>query len=282
MKKIYEIKKINIEEHSEYSNTVMIDKSTLTKNVRLHWHNYYEIEYITDGRCTEIINGHLAELYPGVMRILSPSDFHELIITEPISLIKICFDISDVSPEAFRIVSNLNIQTLLPDGENKLLLDGLFTAAIRQKNLLDKEYTYPLIAKRILETILLTAAGCIHSASSVSDGINTLKEVGINSVLSYIQSNFTEGITLKEVAEKNHFSPSYLSRYFHKVMGMTFLQYIKNLRMDMAAKLLVSTDYDITEICYEVGISSLSTFSKEFKERYRLSPTEYRKKGLSH
>ena len=59
---------------------------------------------------------------------------------------------------------------------------------------------------------------------------------------------------------------------------MTFVQYIKKLRID-PLKLLANTDTEIIDICYEVGFSSPSTFSNEFKKVYKVSPTEYRKKA---
>ena len=58
---------------------------------------------------------------------------------------------------------------------------------------------------------------------------------------------------------------------------MTFVQYVKHLRIEMAAKLLANTDSDITAICYEIGYSSPASFSNEFKKAYKVSPTEYRK-----
>ena len=273
--KIFQIKKIDISEHSEYTSSVMVQKDVLSENVNIHWHNYYEIEYITDGKGTEITNGEPSEITPGMMHILSPSDFHELVVDAPLSLIKICFDLSDITPEVFRIITRFQKQRFLFDGSEKELFDKLFCSALMQKTLYGNTELYPLVAKKILETILLNALGCTHEHSWSENA--TEKRSDINAILAYIQTNYTKRLTLAEVAEKTHFSPSYLSRYFHKTVGMTFVQYVKHLRIEMAAKLLANTDSDITAICYEIGYSSPASFSNEFKKAYKVSPTEYRK-----
>lgn len=275
--KIFQIKKIDISDHTDYTNSVMMEKNVLTKNVKLHWHNYYEIEYITEGKGIEIINGETTEITPGMMHILSPSDFHELLIDAPLTLIKICFDLSDIAPEVFRIISKFQKQIFLFDGSEKELFDMLFASTLIEKKLYENTNLYPLIAKKMLESIILTSAEYIRNHSSDDSATALGKKSDINSVLAYIQANYTKRITLADIAENTHFSASYLSRYFHQTVGTTFVRYVKNLRIEMAAKLLVNTDFDITAICYEIGYSSPSSFSNEFKKIYKVSPTEYRK-----
>ena len=58
---------------------------------------------------------------------------------------------------------------------------------------------------------------------------------------------------------------------------MSIGDYVKRLRMDMVTRLLVTSDYSITDICYEVGFVSLPTFSLEFKRIYGVTPSDYRR-----
>ena len=96
-------------------------------------------------------------------------------------------------------------------------------------------------------------------------------------MLQYLHTSFDGKITLKGVAEKFHFTPSYLSRRFHDVVGVTFVKYVKRLRLEYAAGLLLSTDAEITVISYEAGFSSPSSFANDFRAVYGVSPTKYRK-----
>ena len=99
--KIYQIDKIDIADHAEYSDTAIIVRRVLKKDVKLHRHSYYEIEYVTDGHGTEMLNGEETELSCGSLQLISPSDFHEISIHEHITITKICFDGASISPSVF-------------------------------------------------------------------------------------------------------------------------------------------------------------------------------------
>ena len=99
--KIYEIYKVNFSDYNGNTDSVIIEKKVLEKNFRLHWHNYHEIEYIIDGTGKEILNGKEYPIHKGVLNVISPSDFHEIIVDTPITLVKICFDISILDPKLF-------------------------------------------------------------------------------------------------------------------------------------------------------------------------------------
>ena len=269
--KLYQIDKINISDHVGYDDTVIVNKLTLTKDFRLHWHNYYEIEYFIDGEGQELLNGMLTDIHAGVFHVISPSDFHEIKIISPLTLIKICFDISDIDPSVFDGATDiLNGNLLRLSGNDKELFDNLFYSALLQKELYGTQSTNPVIVKKLIEVILLTAAEHI-SRRSVTQSCRNKDEM--NAVLAYIHANFKRRLSLAEVAKKMHFSPSYLSRRFHERVGTTFMQYIKILRLEFAARLILNTDSEITDICYEAGFSSPQSFSNEFKKTYNLTPT---------
>jgi AraC-like DNA-binding protein len=256
----------------------MVEEHTLTESFKLHWHNYYEIEYIISGSGKEILNGEPTDIHPGVMHIISPSDFHELIVDSPLTLIKICFDIGDIEPGVFNAASEiLKGGTVIFEGESKKLTDNLFSALLLEKKLHESTDEYPVIIKKLLEAAIITVSKLANTYSPLKRGGVSKKRSDITGVLAYIQANFTKRITLDEVAEKTHFSSSYLSRYFHQAVGMTFVGYIKKLRIEMAAKLLINTDTEITDICYEAGFSSPQSFSCDFKKAYGIAPTEYRR-----
>ena len=247
--KLYQIKKIAIDDHRDYRNEIIVERAVLTEPFGFHWHTYYEIEYVTDGSGTEVINGESIPLTPGVLHIVSPSDFHELCTDSSVSLVKICFDISDVSPDVLKTIpSSPQKRRFSFCGKDKELFDRLFESALLLKETMLGREEYAPALRRLLETILLSAASYVSSSESGAELME--KSDDISTVLAYIQANFTRGITLSEVAEKMHFSPSYLSRRFHESMGITFGQHIKKLRMELSSKLLVNTDSDVTDICY--------------------------------
>ena len=274
--KIHEIKKIAISDHNSYQNRVIVERVLLDAPFGFHWHSYYEIEYVTGGSGEELINGELVSLFPGVMHVVSPADFHELLPTPSLSLIKICFDTADIDPS---VLTALSVPTanrrFCFTGQKKELFDSLFFSIALQSEMLCGEADDPRMLRRQLETILL-------SAKKHDDRIErtppSKKQSSINATLAYVQSNFTQPLSLVEVAAHLHFSPSYLSRSFHESLGISFSKYVRHLRMELAARLLLNTDSDVTDICYEVGLTSTASFSEEFKKHHGVPPGEYRRK----
>jgi two-component system response regulator YesN len=105
----------------------------------------------------------------------------------------------------------------------------------------------------------------------------------IDDAMRYIKSNLGKSLTLSIVAEQVGLSAHYLCRLFPEEKGVSFQEYIKQQRMEMAARLLRSTSLRIYEIACQVGVPSYRYFSSVFREYAGLSPTEYRRQGpLQH
>ncbi|REE70501.1 YesN/AraC family two-component response regulator [Paenibacillus taihuensis] len=95
---------------------------------------------------------------------------------------------------------------------------------------------------------------------------------------SYIDEHYAQkGLTLHEVAQKNHVSPNYLSYLFKKNTGHNLWEYVIKLRMEESKRLILTTDLRRYEISERVGYESPEHFSKIFKKYYGLSPTELKK-----
>ena len=103
--------------------------------------------------------------------------------------------------------------------------------------------------------------------------MNSQKEI-----ISYVQQNFKEKISLKEFGEQFHLSEKYISRYFKEHFHITLSQYITHLRLEYAKQLLQDTDTPVTEIAMQSGYQNVSYFIRSFKKAYGVSPLKYKKK----
>ncbi len=92
----------------------------------------------------------------------------------------------------------------------------------------------------------------------------------------YLATHYREKIYIGDIAEKLGLSESYLSRLFHKETGIRMQDYLVNIRLDHAANLLLYSDEPITRIAEYVNFPSQSYLGKVFKERYQVSPKQYR------
>jgi AraC-like DNA-binding protein len=109
-------------------------------------------------------------------------------------------------------------------------------------------------------------------------GRNTIEK----EMISYIQQNFKEKISLKEFGEQFHLSEKYISRYFKEHFHITLSQYITHLRLEYAKQLLQDTDIPVTEIAMQSGYQNVSYFIRIFKKTYGVSPLKYKKISQVH
>lgn len=114
----------------------------------------------------------------------------------------------------------------------------------------------------------------------VSTQIATKKEktniYTIEKAKGYIIENFMKEITLDDVSEAVNISPYYFSKLFKKEMGVNFIDYLTNMRMEKAKELLGIKDMSIKQICSEVGYSDPNYFSRIFKKNIGKTPTEFK------
>jgi two-component system, response regulator YesN len=100
-------------------------------------------------------------------------------------------------------------------------------------------------------------------------------------LLDYIHAHYTESLTLTEVAKAFHFNPSYLSTFFASHNPEGFNEYLNKIRVEKASELLRGGEASISEISGMVGYSDHSYFTKVFKKRTGLSPSQYRIQQLT-
>lgn len=94
----------------------------------------------------------------------------------------------------------------------------------------------------------------------------------------YIEKNYQKDITLKELAEEWHYSPNYLGNIIRQKFNKGFSEYLVEYRMGKAAILLKNDEVKIYEVAHEVGYNNISSFIKQFKQTYGVTPAEYRVK----
>ncbi|GAA4714975.1 response regulator transcription factor [Brevibacillus fulvus] len=99
----------------------------------------------------------------------------------------------------------------------------------------------------------------------------------IELVLQYIRETPLCEVTLTEAAKRVHMNPSYLSQFFKQQLNKNFVEYVTELRIEEAKKLLASTSLRISEIADRLGYSDLAYFSNNFKRITGNTPSEYRK-----
>ena len=100
----------------------------------------------------------------------------------------------------------------------------------------------------------------------------------IYNAVEYVAQNFREKVSLEKMAYDLCVSKYVLSRMFAKTFHCNFSKYVNGVRLNYAAAALENTIDSITNICLDCGFESQRTFNRVFKDRYKITPREYRKR----
>jgi AraC-like DNA-binding protein len=116
----------------------------------------------------------------------------------------------------------------------------------------------------------------IHKIKAVKKSTKIEIYKRISKAKEYLDENFMKEIKIEDAAKAAYMSPFHFLRHFKMIFDETPYQYITRNRIDKAFDLILRTDMPITEVCFEVGFSSLSSFSWLLKQKYGMSPETMR------
>ena len=108
----------------------------------------------------------------------------------------------------------------------------------------------------------------------------SIEERPITNITRYLQEHLSEEISLQILSEKFHLNPQYISQLFKSEIGVNFLVYLTNIRMEKAKKLLISTSLSIADISEKTGYGDYRVFTKVFKKSEGITPSQYRRDFL--
>ncbi len=229
-----------------------------------HWHEFYEIELIISGSGSYIIDGVERNIERNMLFFMTPVNFHK-VITDDSQVITLMFmgEVCD-SDILFKLSSVFNSDSVMLSDEDAKYL----SAVMHELNIVSSENEDEY---------------CFHLLNSILGKICRLNNTHRHGYMSrvqkamlYIQNNFRNDIGLSDIADAASITPSYMSSIFSKECGVNFKEYLSTIRYDYAKKLLEYSDMTVTDICFESGFCDYANFERHFKERYAMSPKQYR------
>lgn len=177
------------------------------------------------------------------------------------------------------------IQQLLTQAERGIHFSKTTSQKLEKKFLQLHQYTGFSQVILLLEILQLLAKEkdleCLASEGYQLEHQGT-REERLNKVLSYLHYNYREDIRLKDVAEVASLHPTAFCRFFKEKTSRTFMEFVNELRVGYACKLLISSSMPISQICYESGFNNLSNFNRQFRSFTRFSPSEYQQQYLQN
>lgn len=110
--------------------------------------------------------------------------------------------------------------------------------------------------------------------------VSKKSEMRINKVCLFIQNNFNNKISLKEAANLIYLTESNFCKFFKKATGKTYSDYLNEIRINEACRLLVQSENSISQISFECGFETLSYFNRVFNAKKGITPSVYRRENL--
>lgn len=184
-------------------------------------------------------------------------------------------------------LSGRNFKCILSKDEYPVVYQ-LTTGVIRE--LEEQKPSYQLSAKGLLLSLYIELYRIQNDAIRTSlpkrGGALTPQEQDMDNslmiapALNYIEDNYMQQFTMKDLADLCHWSPTHFRRVFHDIMGTSPLDFVNNTRITKSCNLLRSTELSILDISEMVGFHSISSYNRYFTKVMQMSPREFRKQML--
>ena len=231
-----------------------------------HGHNSIEIMYLTSGSASIDVLGEKFELKKNQLVIINSNINHKLFVPakghilnleiQPTTAIH-SIPITDFMPKKFTEAKFLKIQ------DDGIIFQCLNTTL---QELSRKNTDDTMVTLKTLELLRYISEKYINE---------NFENPLISKAISFIDTNFALNITVDDIAQHVNLNRSYLQRKFKIATNQTIVDYIANLRIDKAKKMMTATSLPIIDIAVSVGYNSRQSFFKSFKKITGLSPSEY-------
>lgn len=250
-----------------------------------HWHSEVEFVFIEKGTAEFLVGSGRYVLTEGMGIFINSQVIHRFEASESVIIPNIVFSPSLLSAED-SLIYRKYIQPLL-DSSIECLIFSPEVPWQKEvlKNLLsvfDAQNTERIGEIKTVE-LLLKIWETVYENANISESIPVAKaaahtQAQLQIMMQYIHKNYSEHITLADIAQTVSVSKSSALNIFNKYLRISPVNYLINYRLKCAAKLLASTDSNIYTIASNTGFENTGYFCRSFKELFGVTPSEYRKK----
>ncbi len=258
------------------SRKFVIDFQSGQTFTQMHWHDCIEIIYVEQGSIRVFFSDKWQDMFAGEMLLIPPHRIHYIH----------CYD--DNTKKAVLGISNelicdTNISeqsVILPFKTEKIndfchfKGDGKFAEIFNILRSTENNYHGSLI---IQSELLKLYAYIYNEWQKIGlDFIEPITDKNIYKLINFLEENYVEAPTAEQMSKFLNMSYSNMSRIINEKLGTSYNSLLNSIRVENAKKLLLSTNKNITEICFDCGFQNSSYFIKTFKNKVGITPNKYR------
>ena len=244
------------------------------ENMPSHWHKGIEIILVLSGKVDIVHGGEVSSLSEDDMLVVNEKNIHSLSSAEGCTLVSL-----QINTEEMHLYTKDDFflcDSSKDDDKGKYLSIKRMIAELVKTNSNDaadnRYYNYSVIYA-IYSELRVKFRSDSPSRPSTSKYFARL-----TSIVDYIEAHYRDCISLKDLAADQHLTVPYLSSFIEKYLGVSFLTYYNELRLERATAEMLSTDNSIEEVALNNGFSDPRSFVTLFKKKHGMLPSVYRKK----
>lgn len=250
----------------------------------LHWHEELEILFPLNGDSEIMIEGEKYNLPEKHLMVIDSSKVHSS-YSSSTAYMFICIHISRGLLEKY--IPNIELYHLSCNpGEIPSELLPVYEDMCKKMETLTRLYienpfAYLMESEGIILQVLsrLMRYFSTNAAPQISD-VSKMTMERLRNVITYVEDHFREPVSLQEISDYLGLGKEYFCRFFKKNMGISFLQYLNEVRITHIYQDLLSTDMPVSELAEKNGFTNQKLFNRTFKEIYGCTPSAVRKNAV--
>ena len=266
---------------------IIINSEKIGFDYPIHYHSAYELTLVLNSSGNRIIGDSVEKYSSNDLVLIGPEIYHK-------------WDDDDILPEKRNNAHVITIQFSKEFFNQSLLSKKEFLSFKNllkdsQRGLKFTDKTFRIIALKIQNLITIKGFEAVIEflkilhILSISEDKKYLASVGfisikvdekgdrINKMFTYILAHFNDpNLRITELANESNMSTSAFGHFFKKSTNKSFTQFVVDLRLGYASKLLINSNYSISEIAYKSGFNNIANFNRLFKKNKAITPKQYR------
>jgi len=252
-----------------------------------HFHSEYEIIYVLQGTGNSFVANNIEHFQSGDLAMLgsnlphfwrSDEKYHDDNSSENINYIVIQFSDELLHESLFRFVEFQVISDLLRRSARGIRFSGPFREKAGKKIVKiarSKGFRQLILLLELLHELGKTDQYHLLASESYKEQEQDFSNDRMARVLHYISTSYQQKIELEKVAGIAHLHPAAFCRFFKEKSGKSLSQFVNDMRINYACRLIIEGNHSISQVCFESGFNNLSNFNRTFKRQTGFTPTAY-------
>lgn len=238
----------------------------------MHWHDFYEVELVISGSGTVVINGKAYSIKKGLVYFLDTFDYHEITVDSETEVYNVAVTRASVDTRLPLLTLSGECRVRYLEGEQYDKLTAMLELIMREHGkAFSLKDTY---CRNLTDCVLIMLSSVLEGEKQTAAKENP--EI-IQKAVAYINEHFCEAPQMKEIASMLYLDEHYFCSVFKKYVGRGYKEYIRELRLSYALRLVLTSTLPLVEVGRACGYCSHSHFTEEFREAFGGTPSHVRK-----